>query len=267
MKEKLLTIILALAMITSTFIIIPSEIKIENVKGDATPPPFELDTQYIFNIAYNLSDIIHRDDVYGPDDFKKGRAFGTNGEHYAAEYLVREMSNLSLNPIKDRIQNTEVEEFEKYSIIKAKKLDITDRLDITSMSLIINESDSVYADLAESEFFISPRWDKYYIGSDTYHPQLTHNYNYDDVKIREDIYHKYFDRPFLKNIDEILVEIANGNISDIEEFVNFTILLYENEYNFTFDDLDINNSATWPSFFDGDFSLFQNPYLFIYNPG
>jgi len=52
MKIKLLTIILALAMITSTFIIIPSEIKIQNVKGDTTPPPFELDTQYIYNITY-----------------------------------------------------------------------------------------------------------------------------------------------------------------------------------------------------------------------
>ena len=197
---------------------------------------------------------------YANNDFKKGRAFGTEGEWDAADYLFREMGNLSLNPILDEIQEITTG-FESYPIIEPKKIDITDRLDVTSQSLTINESGSEYADLAESEFFILPRWNYSEFKDKNNHFLLTHDYSYDDLHIRTDKFHKYWDRPILKNIVKILAEIDNGNISDINDLMNFTKSLIENEFDFTFEDLDINNSSTWPSFFDGDFSLYSEPYL------
>jgi hypothetical protein len=55
-----------------------------------------IDIQYIYNITENLSNIIFNPEIYGEGELKKGRAFGSDGEHAAAKYLADEMKKLGL---------------------------------------------------------------------------------------------------------------------------------------------------------------------------
>ena len=67
----------------------------------------QLDVQFIYNITAELSNIIF--DVYDEEngEIAKGRAFGTKGEHRAAEILYENMTKLGLYTYKEQIKNTE----------------------------------------------------------------------------------------------------------------------------------------------------------------
>ena len=54
-----------------------------NPGGDSNG--LSLDINFIINITQNLSSVIF--DAYEEGELQKGRAFGTKGEHYAADYL------------------------------------------------------------------------------------------------------------------------------------------------------------------------------------
>ena len=45
-----------------------------------------LDTQYIYNITENLSNVIYK--AYNNSEIPKGRYFGSKGEQYAAEDII-----------------------------------------------------------------------------------------------------------------------------------------------------------------------------------
>lgn len=55
-----------------------------------------LDLQYIYNLTENLSNIIFTEYNESKGEIAKGRAFGTKGEHKAAEILHENMSKLGL---------------------------------------------------------------------------------------------------------------------------------------------------------------------------
>ena len=63
-----------------------------------------LDIQLIFNITANLSNIIF--DKYDEEngEIAKGRAFGTKGEHRAAEILYENMTLLGLNTTLEQLE-------------------------------------------------------------------------------------------------------------------------------------------------------------------
>ncbi len=88
-------------------ILILSCIVLTNEKSivEATPPEdIELDYQYIYNITENLSNVIFNAyNEYNGEDIAKGRAFGTKGEKYARDIIIKpEMINLNLyNPSLD----------------------------------------------------------------------------------------------------------------------------------------------------------------------
>jgi len=62
-----------------------------------------LDIQFIYNITENLSNIIFN--VYDENngEIPKGRAFGTKGEHYAAEIIYENMTLLGLNTTLEKL--------------------------------------------------------------------------------------------------------------------------------------------------------------------
>ena len=58
-----------------------------NLTVDATSEEeINLDYQYIYNIIYNLSNVINW--AYDEGELQKGRAFGTKGEEYARDKIV-----------------------------------------------------------------------------------------------------------------------------------------------------------------------------------
>lgn len=65
----------------------------------------QLDLKYIYNITENLSNIIFTE--YEDGEIAKGRAYGTKGEHRAADILLENMTKLGLNAYKEQINNTD----------------------------------------------------------------------------------------------------------------------------------------------------------------
>ena len=93
MKNKTIVFFVSIMLVTTTILIIPND----NIEayGQGENEEIGLDFGYVYNVTENLSNTIFTS--YGPDELAKGRAFGTKGEHDAAEYLADEMEvNLNL---------------------------------------------------------------------------------------------------------------------------------------------------------------------------
>lgn len=87
-------------------------IKINDIKNDSSDQTHNsiinesvLDLQYIYNITENLSNIIFTAYDEENGEIAKGRAFGTNGEHKAAEILYENMTKLGLYTKKEQLRN------------------------------------------------------------------------------------------------------------------------------------------------------------------
>ena len=65
----------------------------------------ELDIQYIYNITKALSYIIFTEYNESAGEIAKGRAYGTKGEHKAAQILFENMTKLGLNTTMERLNN------------------------------------------------------------------------------------------------------------------------------------------------------------------
>ncbi|MCX6665410.1 MAG: hypothetical protein NT038_05050 [Euryarchaeota archaeon] len=103
-----------------------------------------LDTQYVWNITSNLSDIIFQS--YNTSELQKGREFGSKGEQQAANLVYNIMQSLDMNPIKERIQTYPTDQ-------------IDDKLEVLSKGVKING--------IEADNYISPRWNDAFVYRDT----------------------------------------------------------------------------------------------------
>ena len=63
--------------------------------------PVTIDVPYIYNLTAALSNIVFTTYAEGNGEIAKGRAFGTKGEHKAADILYENMSLLGLNPTRE----------------------------------------------------------------------------------------------------------------------------------------------------------------------
>jgi len=119
----------------------------------------KLDLQYIHNISENLSDIIFTE--YEPGEIAKGRAYGTKGEHRAAEILFENMSKLGLWTRREKIENTE------------KNPLLTHEVEIIDYFVKINNK--------TVGSYIAPVWIKTSENNDS----INHTYNYTNLKVIE----------------------------------------------------------------------------------
>jgi len=159
-------------IILSAVVILPKETIVE---ADTTPPIYEIDNDYIYNITEILSKIIFNS--YGDGELAKGRYFGSKGEHDAATKIADKMADLGLY---DPTSNSELsykEQIESipYTILKnnipfrfrkwlecliPEKGKLPNFLNITDIDLVINKSVSGDYDKFSVECYISPRWDE-----------------------------------------------------------------------------------------------------------
>jgi len=142
-----------------------------------------LDIQFIYNITENLSNIVF--DEYDEDngEIAKGRAFGTKGEHKAAEIITENMSNVGLL--------TTLEKLEK----RPDKPDdfITNKLEVLEYNFKINNEDI--------ESYIAPTWK----GPRDKPTELDNNFSYNDLKVIPiPKYPLLYNRKLAKETDDFL---------------------------------------------------------------
>lgn len=105
-----------------------------------------LDTDFIKSLTENLSYIIFTEYNESAGELAMGRAFGTKGEHKAAEILYENMTKLGLYTTKVPIQN-----------ITEKQPYLTCKLEVLAKGLTVkNKSSQVERSIVDC--YISPRW-------------------------------------------------------------------------------------------------------------
>ncbi len=169
LNKKLVTVLILIFIITSVIPSIDARIKeSENNCNYSTSQKLNLisdgntlDIQFIYNITANLSNIIF--DVYDEEngEIAKGRAFGTKGEHRAAEILYENMTKLGLYTVKEQIKNTD------------KCPDLTHELEINEYFVKINNK--------KIDSYIAPVW----VETSENNFNLNHTYSYSNLKIIE----------------------------------------------------------------------------------
>ena len=121
----------------------------------------ELDSQFVYNITANLSNIIFNvyDEEHG--EIAKGRAFGTKGEHKAAEIIYENMTKIGLY--------TTIQKLDKHPGRLFN--DIITKLEVINYTAIINGE--------PIDCFIAPSWN----GLQGRQNQLNTTFNHSNLKI------------------------------------------------------------------------------------
>ena len=101
MRKKIICMVCCMLLIGGALFIFPTE---DLVKADIIEEDTGIDESYIHYITQELSEVIENADYEG--DIKKGRAYGTPGEHYAADsVLISQMRDvLELEDIADNFK-------------------------------------------------------------------------------------------------------------------------------------------------------------------
>ncbi len=119
----------------------------------------KLDVQYIHSISENLSNIVFTEYDESTGEIAKGRAYGTKGEHKAAEILYENMSSLGLWTYKEKIENTK------------KHPKLTHEVEIRDYYVKINNK--------TVDAYIAPVW----IKTKENNYSINYTYEYKDLKV------------------------------------------------------------------------------------
>lgn len=108
MNRKISVLIIVTLLCMSSVIIFDDDVDVDATPGGGGGEDngdIGLNFSYIKEITYLLSNVIK--DAYEEGDLRKGRAFGTDGEIYAAENIIEyEMNKIGLwNVTKEQMEN------------------------------------------------------------------------------------------------------------------------------------------------------------------
>jgi len=157
-----------------------------------------LDSRFIYNITAALSNITLNEYNEETGEIAKGRAFGTRGEHIAAEIIRRNMTNLGLYTTMEQIQNI------------PELPDIADKFEVLDYKLTIANKTSNYSETVDC--YIAPTW----AGPRGHHEQVDYNFSFEGLKIK----HK----------PNITVPWGQNNVlSDEKE--DYVFIVEDNSYN------------------------------------
>jgi hypothetical protein len=87
-EKQIIGILVCMLLVTASTIllVVPEKLSVEAISGDGSKSgdneDLGLDTDFVWNVTVDLANVVH--DAYSGDDIRKGRAFGTKGEHSAA---------------------------------------------------------------------------------------------------------------------------------------------------------------------------------------
>jgi len=173
-KKRIIVIILTLILCSTSTIIIPYK---TTVVSASETEGVSLDNDLIRRITENMSNVIY--DAYDDNDLRKGRAFGSKGEHYAADYLYNEMVNIGLSNVqKDKIEDVPGSD-DLIQAIRDGDGNLTTKLDVIELGGTLNNSGYV----SSVDCYISPRWNDSINNASYDKNLLTHNFTYNNLKI------------------------------------------------------------------------------------
>ena len=229
----------------------------------------EINLSYVHNITERLSKVIYQ---YQPGELAKGRAFGSDGERYAAENILAiEMEkiglyNLSLNPpYLERIKNYTY----TLHLDKNQKHYRTEELEVTARSMKLINISTNPPNITTVDCYISPRWslEGFLNGSIPENKsRLTGNFNYTNLKIHRtpsEIKRSVYD---FTNASMVDIFTHVGNLTDYDAIANYSLTKFQNYYNFSFDNLTEHpENAKNKSFYNATFfnQSQSDPYVFI----
>ena len=98
MKKKISVLIITTLLCISTIVTINNDVNVEAIAGgdDEVGEIIGLDLDFMWNVTKNLSYVVHNPEVYpsGENVIRKGRAFGTEGDRWTADYLNYTMNDV-----------------------------------------------------------------------------------------------------------------------------------------------------------------------------
>lgn len=178
-KKKLAIVIIGLVILTNFS---PNSIAKKELSSKSNEYIYtndKLDIDYIYNITKALSHIIFTAYNESNGEIAKGRAYGTKGEHKAAEILYENMTKLGLYTYKEQIKNTE-----KYP-------ELTHELEIVDYYVKINNK--------TVDSYIAPVW----IKNEENDYNLNYTYNYSNLKVIDSFLNFFKDIKALSSDDKI----------------------------------------------------------------
>ncbi len=186
MKRKIICIcVIALVTLGSlSTILVTNKVNAENPPGQASGM-FPYNYMW-FNITKTLADVITNNEIYPKNEniVRKGRAFGSAGDHWAADFLKNRMNDdlhlenvtkLRLGPIK------------KSGFIQPyRKWFYTSFLNITNLSLTINHNNYSYpSPVPKNETFALAGYNNNNILWTEGYGNMTYNREFDHVRVFE----------------------------------------------------------------------------------
>lgn len=132
MKNKIACVlVVTLLMSLSAIVIIPNEFRVEATPiGDEDGGSIGLDYDFLWNVTEKIANVVHD---YPTGMIPKGRAFGTWGDRYTADYiLVSEMNNIGLENVR---------KLQIGHIPNSKREDYSTKVEVNDYSLSIYHSD------------------------------------------------------------------------------------------------------------------------------
>ena len=254
--KKISIIFMMLVLILNSILIITPNYNIIN--AETIQPVPNIDTNLIYNVSEYLSYIITS--VYDENELAKGREFGTEGEWVAANYTADIMADLNLydpttnpnNPYRENIINR----WYRFKNLLYGSENLTDKITVHEKKLIIN--DAINNTTFEVDCYIHP------LTNNTRHqPQipkknkernekLTYNFTGKALKIYElPIICECNDTQYLQFINETYENVMTNFQFDDDiniSLYEFLKTIFENQYNFTFENIDPDDNSTWPSY-------------------
>ncbi len=230
MNKQIVAIFLTLLMIGTIFVITPSDLQV-GASGGGEDDGFGLDGDYIEEKTKYLSDIVKN--LYEGVELEKGRAFGTIGEHHAANYIADRMGDIGLDdptlcggPYLEKIYNIP-SKLRGY----LPTIPLRGKLIVNSMELKING-----VEVEDGEYHIQPQWGDSLLNL-TIKNKLTTSIDESNLKVeRAPTSYAWF-KNFIKNITDFDKFSGDSFIS----FVLFLLPRFEDYYNFSFSELNESN--------------------------
>lgn len=223
-----------------------------------------LNFSYVEMITKNLSYVIFN--AYNGTELRKGRFFGSKGERFAAKLLAKEMEDLGLYdptttnpdlPYRDKLENLKAKDYPLK--LFPPRLNLTANVEILARGLtVINISNPSNPTREEViDCYISPFWNESFTKFFYDKHLLTHNFSFENLSVKHVPDEGYYFTPrnvtwfndFISDTKIFNLLINNMSIYDFQTLWNAALPLFESYYNFTFEDLDPNDSATWPEGF------------------
>jgi|GEM_PF-894232 len=283
MKLKKINVLIVM----STLVITSIGVVTINDETLATPDPEDIifDYELIYNVTNYLSERITKSYDIENGELAKGRDFGSKGEHDTALYISNTMTNLglydpNLDPDCDIPYYQQIKDSEEVNHLNSNRTrnNTNDLLEVLGKKLILrNITHNETVDI--QDFYISPEMGEaclLNVSPNFDYDNLTRNINYSDLHIfPTSLYSWSFINVFLEDtINDEFIDTLIGdlNLTDEDTFNEYVTNLFEQYYNFTFEDIIKNpeNMTNLPwyneTLYNSNFSFVLLDELLNFNP-